>query len=198
MAKRHLWLFGGTNMHFYFYILQSMLVFFNPIKFGITFSFGNLLSIGRFVLRFSYITLLMTFWLITYFASYHCSHSHFTFIATHPCSLLLIKYIVLIFSLQYQTHYTFFHSLYVIQGVYNASNVNKLFSIFTWGSVLFQWNSFPLKNSQLFPFFCYCKFSLSHLTDFNHSLLNCITGYLIMNFLKYQEPCFIILGRHLC
>lgn len=30
-----------------------MLVFFNPIKFGITFSFGNLLAIGRFVLRIS-------------------------------------------------------------------------------------------------------------------------------------------------
>ncbi|XAR73122.1 hypothetical protein NMG60_11006973 [Bertholletia excelsa] len=28
--------------------LLSMLVFFNPIKFGITFTFGNLLSLGRF------------------------------------------------------------------------------------------------------------------------------------------------------
>ncbi|KAJ8563146.1 hypothetical protein K7X08_031598 [Anisodus acutangulus] len=27
--------------------LLSMLVFFNPIKFGITFSFGNLLALGR-------------------------------------------------------------------------------------------------------------------------------------------------------
>ncbi|KAK3027630.1 hypothetical protein RJ639_042619 [Escallonia herrerae] len=31
--------------------LLSMLVFFNPIKFGITFSFGNLLSLGRYVFR---------------------------------------------------------------------------------------------------------------------------------------------------
>ncbi|GFQ08218.1 hypothetical protein PHJA_002965800 [Phtheirospermum japonicum] len=29
--------------------LLSMLVFFHPIKFGITFSFGNLLALGRFV-----------------------------------------------------------------------------------------------------------------------------------------------------
>eukprot|EP00268_Persea_americana_P004668 TRINITY_DN1150_c0_g3_i4.p2 TRINITY_DN1150_c0_g3~~TRINITY_DN1150_c0_g3_i4.p2 ORF type:complete len:114 (-),score=23.42 TRINITY_DN1150_c0_g3_i4:1164-1505(-) len=29
--------------------LLSMLVFFNPIKFGITFTFGNLLALGRFV-----------------------------------------------------------------------------------------------------------------------------------------------------
>ncbi|KAH8510916.1 hypothetical protein H0E87_008446 [Populus deltoides] len=27
-------------------LLQSMLVFFNPVKFGITFTFGNLLSLG--------------------------------------------------------------------------------------------------------------------------------------------------------
>ncbi|XP_059656243.1 uncharacterized protein LOC132303138 isoform X3 [Cornus florida] len=33
---------------------QSILVFFNPIKFGITFTFGNLLSLGRFVYRFVY------------------------------------------------------------------------------------------------------------------------------------------------
>ncbi|XP_059656241.1 uncharacterized protein LOC132303138 isoform X1 [Cornus florida] len=32
----------------------SILVFFNPIKFGITFTFGNLLSLGRFVYRFVY------------------------------------------------------------------------------------------------------------------------------------------------
>lgn len=32
---------------------QSMLVFFNPIKFGITFTFGNLLSLGRCVLWLS-------------------------------------------------------------------------------------------------------------------------------------------------
>jgi hypothetical protein len=29
-----------------------MLVFFNPVKFGITFTFGNLLSLGRFVIIF--------------------------------------------------------------------------------------------------------------------------------------------------
>ncbi|KAJ0090074.1 hypothetical protein Patl1_13478 [Pistacia atlantica] len=29
-----------------------MLIFFNPIKFGITFTFGNLLSVGRFVFYF--------------------------------------------------------------------------------------------------------------------------------------------------
>ncbi|KAK9228646.1 hypothetical protein WN944_021600 [Citrus x changshan-huyou] len=33
---------------------QSLLVFFNPIKFGITFTFGNLLSLGRFVSEFWY------------------------------------------------------------------------------------------------------------------------------------------------
>ncbi|KAJ0726467.1 putative vesicle transport protein SFT2 [Helianthus annuus] len=31
--------------------LMSMLVFFNPIKFGVAFTFGNLLSLGRFVLK---------------------------------------------------------------------------------------------------------------------------------------------------
>lgn len=41
-------------MTIWFSIWQSMLVFFNPVKFGITFSFGNLLSLGRFVLRFLY------------------------------------------------------------------------------------------------------------------------------------------------
>ncbi|KAJ6938008.1 hypothetical protein NC652_012329 [Populus alba x Populus x berolinensis] len=30
-------------------VLLSMLVFFNPVKFGITFTFGNLLSLGRSV-----------------------------------------------------------------------------------------------------------------------------------------------------
>lgn len=33
--------------HFIFF--QSMLVFFNPIKFGVTFTFGNLLALGRYV-----------------------------------------------------------------------------------------------------------------------------------------------------
>ncbi|KAK9231571.1 hypothetical protein WN943_021809 [Citrus x changshan-huyou] len=37
-----------------FCTLLSLLVFFNPIKFGITFTFGNLLSLGRFVSEFWY------------------------------------------------------------------------------------------------------------------------------------------------
>jgi hypothetical protein len=32
--------------------MQSMLVFFNPVKFGITFTLGNLMALGRFVLEF--------------------------------------------------------------------------------------------------------------------------------------------------
>lgn len=32
-----------------FFTMQSMLVFFNPIKFGIAFTLGNLLAIGRYV-----------------------------------------------------------------------------------------------------------------------------------------------------
>ncbi|KAL3844974.1 hypothetical protein ACJIZ3_002377 [Penstemon smallii] len=36
------------------FTLLSMLVFFNPIKFGITFSFGNLLALGRFIFLHTY------------------------------------------------------------------------------------------------------------------------------------------------
>lgn len=39
--------------------LQSMLVFFNPIKFGITFTFGNLCALGRFAPASKYLSLVM-------------------------------------------------------------------------------------------------------------------------------------------
>ena len=43
------WLWTIDNSRFFLCLVQSMLVFFNPIKFGITFTFGNLLALGRFV-----------------------------------------------------------------------------------------------------------------------------------------------------
>ncbi|KAJ6364895.1 hypothetical protein OIU76_029801 [Salix suchowensis] len=53
-------------------VLLSMLVFFNPVKFGITFTFGNLLSLGRSVF-WSYVFyapcccgLMKTFYVVIY------------------------------------------------------------------------------------------------------------------------------------
>jgi len=39
-----------TLMIFSCLLLQSMIVFFNPVKFGVTFTLGNLMALGRSVL----------------------------------------------------------------------------------------------------------------------------------------------------
>ncbi|KAG7011099.1 hypothetical protein SDJN02_27897, partial [Cucurbita argyrosperma subsp. argyrosperma] len=43
------WFMDDFNRNCTLSTKQSMLVFFNPIKFGIAFTLGNMLSLGRFV-----------------------------------------------------------------------------------------------------------------------------------------------------
>ena len=52
--------FSIANHGHLFFIVQSMLVFFNPIKFGITFTFGNLLAIGRYSLIISFVCFIIS------------------------------------------------------------------------------------------------------------------------------------------
>lgn len=63
MTFKHLvsflrWVVLSPNSFTFFFTcltMQSMLVFFNPIKFGFTFTLGNLMALGRSVLDFFFL-----------------------------------------------------------------------------------------------------------------------------------------------